>query len=131
MLQLEERVVENKGLLTYEKELEDIKAKLEMMSESFETLTKRLNEKSGDFAFIKDDEKKFAENLNSLEEKFKNKMEMTKSIILEIQDFINKVERRLLQVERVIFCPTEDLICEENLGLEAKKNKRGKLKTKN
>jgi len=44
-------------------------------------------------------------NLSKHEDEFKKKMNMTSGMIIQIQDFINKVERRVLRLEHVILTP--------------------------
>ena len=55
-------------------------------------------------------------------------MNMTKNFIDEIQIFVNKVERRVLQLEHIIFNPLESLrvdLKDDNLGpIHSKKRKR-------
>ena len=76
-------------------------------SMSIEQLKKRISEQMTNFTNINKVQEENASNLDQLGEKFGKNMGMIKNFINEIQDFVNKVERRVLRLEHVVLPPLD------------------------
>ena len=67
------------------------------------------------------DSSEFENTFPKLEVDYKKKMEMILKMFNETQDFINKVERRVLHVEHCLFSCPEELMEQKNVEILSKK----------
>ena len=94
--------------------------------ESIEQLKKRISAQMTNYTNINKVQEENASNLDQLGEKFGKNMGMIKGFINEIQDFVKRVERRVLMLEHVVLPP----LAFESHGIEKDTQKiRNKKKT--
>ena len=115
-------------LRTYEKVCSGLKVKMETNFEPLDILRKKFDDQIANLESMKSAQDQITGNLNALEEKFKKNMGMIKGFIEEIQDFVNKLERRVLQLEHCVFQLLMIRIVKGMVKLL--RNKNGKIKTK-
>ena len=102
---------------------DDLKMKIEMNYEPFDLLRRKIDDKLTNIESIQHTQDKIEGDLSALGEKFKKNMQMIKSFIDEIQNFLNLLERRILQLESCIFSPLQE-ICNEESGQSFKQRKK-------
>jgi len=91
------------NVLNFERKQAEVKEKFEMIPEAFETLKKRLDDKLVQFELAQKTQGQITGDLKTLEGRFSEKMGFIRNFIEEIQGFVNKLERRVLQVEHIVY----------------------------
>ena len=94
--------------------IDKLKEKLEMVTDSISLLKRRIEDHVVKFETMQAEQTKLSESLLSLDQRYTRNMGMIKGFIDEIQNFVNKVERRVLRLEHIVLSPIEDLTIEDS-----------------
>jgi len=95
-----------------------------MVPDSISLLKRRLEDYVAKFETMQAEQTKLSESLLSLDQRFTRNMGMIKSFIDEIQNFVNKVERRVLRLEHIVLSLIEDLTIEDSGPKPSKREKQ-------
>ena len=94
--------------------IDELKEKLEMAPDSISLLKRRIEDYVVKFEAMQAEQTKLSESLLSLDQRFTRNMGMIKSFADEIQNFVNKAERRVLRLDHIVLSPIEDLTIEDS-----------------